>query len=355
MADGEQQEERTEEPTEKRRREFREEGKVAKSQELNTALLFSGMLLVWFFYLPSFWEDLQPLLTYFWRVAGTYQVTTQSAGELLTLSLNLLAGLLWPLMLTSFLVGIGANMVQIGPLFTLKPLQPKASKMNPIKGIQRLISKKSVFELAKSLMKLAVIAGIVYFTLSSSVDSILSLSGVQLERSLQFYTEMAGEIMLKSCVALLIVAVLDFLYQRWEMEQQMKMTKKEVKDEHKETEGDPQLKKKIKSIQKEMANKRMMAEVPGSDVVVTNPQHIAVALAYRREEMEAPRVVAKGSDHLAQRIRTLARENEVPVVQNPPLARALNEVEVGQSIPEDMYKAVAEILAYVYSLKGRRA
>ena len=354
MADDEQQEERTEEPTEKRRREFREEGKVAQSQEVNTALLFSAALLLWYFYLPGFWEGLQTFLAYFWREAGTLALTPESVVHLLLLCLKRFAVLLWPLLLTAVLIGIAANLVQIGPLFTLKPLQPKASKMNPIKGAARLVSKKALFEVVKSLMKIAVVGIIVATTVMSNLEKLLSLTQVSVGESLGFFVHLCGVILLKCCLALLFVAVLDYLYQRYEMEEQMKMTKKELKDENKETEGDPELKKKMKSVQKEMANKRMMAEVPESDVVITNPTHIAVALAYRREEMDAPQVMAKGTDHLAQRIRSLARENEVPVVQNPPLAQGLNEVELGESIPPEMYKAVAEILAYVYNLKGQR-
>ncbi len=353
MADGDQQEERREEPTEKQRRKFRDEGKVAKSQEVNTAFLFSGLLLVWFFYLPGFWQEIQMLLTYFWKAAGTFELTAESSGALLNLSIIRLSGIMWPLMLASVIMGIGANLLQIGFLFTTKPMQPKFSKLNPIKGIKRLLSKRSLIELLKSLMKLAVVVMIIYSTLAGSVEDILILSQVHLEKSLHYYAEMCGKIMFKCCIALLLIAVLDYLYQRWDMKEQMKMTNKEVRDEHKDTDGDPQLKRKIKTIQREMANKRMMAQVPDSDVVITNPEHIAVALVYHREKMEAPQVVAKGTDFLAWRIRTLARENKVPVVRNPPLARTLNEVEVGQRIPEDMFKAVAEILAYVYSLKGR--
>ncbi|MCF8031217.1 MAG: flagellar biosynthesis protein FlhB [Desulfohalobiaceae bacterium] len=354
MANDEQQEERTEEPTEKRRREFREEGKVAQSQEVNTALLFSAVLLLWYFYIPEFWERLQAFLSYFWREAGSLAITSDSVVHLLLLSLKRFAVLLWPFMLTALIIGIAATAVQIGWLFTLKPLQPKASKMNPIKGVARLVSKKALFEVVKSLMKIAVVGIIVATTIMGNMDRLLGLSQASLGASLGFFVHLAGVILLKCCLALLFVAVLDYLYQRHEMEEEMKMTKKELQDENKETEGDPQLKQKMKSVQKEMANKRMMAEVPESDVVITNPTHIAVALAYRRGEMDAPQVMAKGSDHLAQRIRSLAEENDVPVVQNPPLAQALNRVDLGESIPEEMYKAVAEILAYVYSLKGQR-
>lgn len=354
MAGDEQQEERTEEPTEKRRREFREEGQVAQSQEINSALLFLSLLLLWYFYMPDFWERLQSFLAYFWREAGTFALTPESVVHLLLTILVRFAVLLWPFMLLAFLVGIAATALQIGWLFTLKPLQPKISKMNPIKGAGKMVSKKALMEVLKSLMKLAVVVIIVATTVRNNLESLLLLPQASLGSTLELYIYLAGMVMLKCSLLLIIVAVIDYLYQRYEMEEQMKMTKKELKDEHKETEGDPQLKQKMKSIQKEMANKRMMQEVPESDVVITNPTHVAVALAYRRDEMDAPQVVAKGEDQLAQRIRSLARENEVPVLENPPLARALNKVEVGDAIPQDMYKAVAEILAYVYNLKGQR-
>lgn len=353
MSDEEQQEERTEEPTEKRRREFREEGQVAKSQEVNTAVLLSSALLVWFFYAPIFWQKFKVFLAGFWQIAGQFELSPDSVIHLLILTVKELAVIFWPLLLLAIVIGFLANYIQIGWLFTLKPLEPKLSKLDPIKGLGRMVSKRSLFEVAKSLGKLLIIGLIAYLTLASKFEQTLLLLDTSISQSIHFLGNVAGLILFKCCLALIILAILDFLYQRWEMEEKMKMTKKELKDEHKETEGDPQLKQKMKSIQKEMARKRMMAEVPDADVVITNPTHIAVALSYRREEMDAPQIVAKGNDQIALRIKEIAEDNDVPIVENPPLARTLNEVEIGESIPETMYKAVAEILAYVYNLKGK--
>jgi len=172
--------------------------------------------------------------------------------------------------------------------------------------------------------------------------------------TLLYLSTVAYKILIKSCGILIVLGLFDYAFVRWEMEEKMKMTKQEQKEEYKESEGDPHVKSRIRSIQQEAARKRMMAEVPKADVVITNPTHLSVALAYRRDEMAAPQVVAKGADHLAMRIRELAREHDVPLVENVPVARALHKLEVGATVPDDLFKAVAEILAYVYNLKGRK-
>ncbi len=350
MAD-EQQDEKTEEPTEKRRREFREKGQVAQSREVNTAMLLTGILFLWTFYVPFFWTDLQELLAFFWRLSGEYTVTAGSFRRLLLFIVEQMALLLWPLMLTGLVLGFLSGFLQIGWLFTTKPLQPDFKKLDPIQGMGKLLSKRSFFEALKSFGKIILVGVLAYWTLFGRFDSFLGLAGVPLEAATSFMADVMFVILLKCCILLMVIAVIDYLFSRYEMEKKMKMTKQEVKEEHKETEGDPQIKQKVRSIQREMAQKRMMAEVPQSDVIITNPTHYAVALQYRREQMDAPIVAAKGSDHLARRIREIGAAHEVPVVENPVVARTLYQVELGEAIPEDMFKAVAEILAYVYSLK----
>ncbi len=350
----ESNEERTEQPTEKRRREFREEGQVAQSREVNTALLLSCFLLLWFFYAPNFVDGVMDLLHGFWANPAQMDLSPDSAPGWLILVLLHLAELFWPLLLLGMIIAVLASYIQIGWLFTVKPMQPKLSKLDPIKGAAKFVSKRSAMELIKSLLKIAVVAVVAYFALMDLVVPSMELLDRPVSEILAFIGRGAAEILLKSCLALVFIALLDYAFVRWEMEEKLKMSKKQLKDEHKETEGDPLLKQRMRSIQRDMARKRMMAEVPKADVVITNPTRLAVALSYEQKIMEAPEITAKGQGKVAEKIREIAVENDVPIVENPPVARGLHALEVGDAIPESMFKAVAEILAYVYSLQGSR-
>lgn len=345
-------EERTEQPTEKRRREYREEGQVAQSREVNTALLLASFLLLWFFYAPAFVDGLKELLHGFWARPAQLSLNAESVSGWLVLVLLHLAGIFWPLLLLGLLVALLASYIQIGWLFTFKPMQPKLSKLNPIQGAAKFVSKRSAMELIKSLLKISVVAVVAYFALVDLVVPAMELLDRPIAEILAFIGRGAAAILFKCCLALIFIALLDYAFVRWEMEEKMKMTKKELKDEHKETEGNPQLKQRMRSIQREMARRRMMAEVPKADVVITNPTHLAVALCYDQKSMQAPEITAKGRGKVAEKIREIARQNDVPLVENPPVARGLFSLEVGDVIPESMFKAVAEILAYVYSLQG---
>ncbi len=349
----EQNAERTEEPTEKRRREFREKGQVAQSKEVNTALLLTGTLILWSFYAPHFWEDLCTFLGFFWRMCSELTISSGSVQKMFLFMSLQMANLIWPLLLTGFVLGFLAGYIQIGWLFTTKPLQPDLTKLDPIKGSAKFVSKRTFFEAAKSIGKVFLVGGVGFWTLFSRFEEFLGLAGAKLSTVIIFLADFMFLILLKCCVLLMIIAVIDYIFSRKEMEEKMKMTKQEVKEENKETEGDPQVKQKVRSIQRQMAKKRMMAEVPKSDVIITNPTHYAVAIRYERTAMEAPVVVAKGADHLARQIKKIGLEHEVPLVENPLVAKSLYQVELGETIPEEMFKAVAEILAYVYGLKNR--
>ena len=204
------------------------------------------------------------------------------------------------------------------------------------------------------MLKVLLVGMVAYKTVAAEFSGALTLIDMELYETVRYTSMVAAKVMVKCCGILIVLGLFDYGFVRWEMEQKMKMTKQEQKEEFKESEGDPHVKSRIRSIQQQAARKRMMAEVPKADVVVTNPTHISVALAYRRGEMDAPRVVAKGADHLAMRIREIAQEHDVPLVENVPVARALLKLEIGATIPEELFKAVAEILAYVYNLKGRK-
>ncbi len=354
MAENPSSGERSEAPSAKRRADFRKKGQVAQSKEVQTAALLTVSLLFWYFYAPVFWRHLSGLLAEIWGRAGQFEITPPSLALFGTFVLKQSALLMAPIFLLTLVVGFFSTFVQIGWLFTGQPLIPDLKKLDPIKGMSRFVSKRSFVEILKSLAKVLVIGWISYTTLRGEFDDALLLGDMALGETVRFLGRVTSLVMMKVCGILIVLAILDYGFVRWEMEEKMKMTKQEVKEEMKESEGDPHLKAKIRSIQQAMARRRMMAAVPEADVVITNPTHYAVAILYRSGEMAAPVVVAKGMDLIAERIKEIARQNDVLLVENPPVARLLHsKVEVGQAIPDELFQVVAEILAHVYSIKGR--
>jgi len=347
--------ERTEAPTQKRREDFRKRGQVAQSREVHTAAIFTLLLCFWFFYAPLFFDRLTGLIARLWRGSGLLTLTPNSLAFLFRAVTGELGLLLAPLFLVTLAVGVLGTFVQIGWLFTWQPLQPDFGKLDPVKGFGRFFSKRSLVELVKSLLKVLLVGWVAARTVQGRFAEILLLGMADLPEILRFLAVTAALVLFKVSGVMIFLALIDYGFVRWEMEEKMKMTRQELKEEMRETEGDPHIKSKIRTIQQEMARKRMMAAVPEADVVVTNPTHLAVALRYDRERMAAPMVVAKGRDLVAQRIKEIAREHQVPVIENPPVARLLhNKVEIGGIIPEELFRAVAEILAHVYALKNRR-
>lgn len=346
--------EKTEDPSNKRREEFRKKGQVVQSKEVQTAALFTVVLLFWVFYLPEFWEKITTLLFSIWQASGQFEVTPASTMNLSFFLLKQLGILMAPLFVLVLIIAFFSSIFQFGWLLTAKPLTPDFSKMNPISGMGRFFSKKSLLEVFKSIIKVFLIGYLGYSTVYNNFEEALILVDVSVVSAISFLGRIALIVFAKICAILIFLAFIDFMFLKWEMEQKMKMTKQELKEEFKETEGDPHVKAQIRSIQQEMARKRMMADVPKADVVVTNPTHISVAIQYDSENMDAPVILAKGADIIAMKIREIARDNEIPVVENPPVARLLHNLEIGEHIPEDLFKAVAEILAHVYSLKGSR-
>lgn len=352
MAD-DQKDEKTEQATAKRREDFRKKGQVAQSKEVHTAALMTAFLLLWLFYGPVFWDGMQGLMGGLIGQVGTFAVTPSSIQSLFVFILGRLGLLLAPILLLVLIIGFFSSFLQIGWMFTTKPLELDLTKLDPIQGAAKFFSKRSLLEVVKSLAKVLLIGYVAYQTVRGEFEQGLYLIDMPPVSTVSFVGKLAISVLLKSCGILLVLGLIDFMFVRWEMEQKMKMTKQEQKEEYKESEGDPHIKGKIRQIQMQMARKRMMAEIPKADVVITNPTHLSIAVAYRREEMDAPQIVAKGSDALAMKIREIAREHEVPLVENVPVARALYKFEIGDAVPEELYKAVAEILAYVYSLKGK--
>jgi flagellar biosynthesis protein FlhB len=345
--------ERTEAPSAKRREDFRKKGQVAQSKEVHTAALLSILLLFWIFYMPSFWQKLSTLLVAIWTSCGEFVISPASTVSLSMYLFQQMGILLGPLFLLVLIVGFFSSFFQIGWLFTTTPLIPDLTRFDLIKGIARFFSKRSLLEVVKSLFKVILIAWIAFNTVLGRFRESLILVDTPALTIVGFIGKTAALILAKVCALLIFLAFIDYLFVRWEMEEKMKMTKQELKEEFKETEGDPFIKAQIRSIQQQMARKRMMAEVPKADVVITNPTHLSIAIRYNSKEMEAPMIIAKGADHIAMRIREIAREHNIPLVENPPVARLLHKLDLGATIPEEMFKAVAEILAYVYSLKGK--
>ncbi|MEW5723324.1 MAG: flagellar biosynthesis protein FlhB [Thermodesulfobacteriota bacterium] len=346
---------RTERPTGRRLQQAREKGQVSKSMEVNTCLVLLTAAFTLFFAGPWMYRHLFELLRSVFTHLAQTSLEGQDLHAFLLDMLEKTALLAAPLMILISAVGVTGNLLQIGgPVLSTHPLQPQLSKIDPIAGLTRLFSTKSLVELGKSILKIAIIAATAYLTIRGEMDNLVHLGDLPPARIGYFTVALAFEIFLKTCWILVFLAVLDLAFQKWHFTRDMMMTKEEVKEELKQTEGDPLVRSRIRSVQRDLARKRMMARVPEADVVVTNPVHLAVALLYDAKKNDAPVVVAKGQALMAERIKQIAKENDVPVVEDKPLAQALfKAVEIGQEIPVLFYQAVAEILSYVYRLKGK--
>jgi len=258
-----------------------------------------------------------------------------------------------PLFAGVYVVALLSNVAQVGFAISWKAVEPKFSKLNPINGFKQKFSSRAVVEMVKNLVKIGVISLVAYYAIKGDLDNITRLYDNSIGQILLFMLKISFWIFIKVCLIMMVVALLDYAYQKWKFLEDQKMTKKEVKDETKQTEGDPIVKSRIRQLQHEAARKRMMADVPKADVVVTNPTRLAVALKYDGKTMDAPRVVAKGAGAVAKNIRKIARENNVPLVEDKQLARNLySHVDIGGEVPIEYYQAVAELLAYVYKLKN---
>ncbi|NOY77219.1 MAG: flagellar biosynthesis protein FlhB [Calditrichaeota bacterium] len=353
MAD--QSSDKTEQPTPKRLEDARKKGNVAKSMEINSAFILLTGTLTLFFISGYMFQNFSMFMRHVFGDLMTYQIAQDSirayATSLIAISLKLMA----PLMLAILVIGVLSNVGQVGFLFTLEPVIPNPEKIDPIKGFQRIFSMRSVEELVKGVLKIAIIGYVMYRVIKGHYNDYFLLMDQGTGQIISFMMKVIFQMAIWASLILVVLAVADFAFQKWNYMKDMRMTKQEVKEEMKEYEGDPQVKGHIRSLQREMARKRMMSDVPKADVVITNPTHYAVALKYEPDGMDAPRVLAKGSRKLALKIKEIAKENGVPIVEDPPLARALfKSTEVGMEIPIDLFQSVAEVLAYIYRLKGKQ-
>jgi flagellar biosynthetic protein FlhB len=346
--------EKTEQPTSKRRQETREKGRVAKSREVSTYLILLGGLLAFSLIGSHMVREILVFMKGVILQSASVRIEPPDVRPLLCQTILVLARVLMPFFSVVMLAAMVANFMQVGFLFSWEPVIPKLSKLNPLTGVKRLISVRSLTELVKFIAKLLCIGVVAYTAVKKEIPFILPLADQSIQAIGLYIAKTIVRIMWRTSWVFLVLAILDYAYQRWEFEKGLKMTKQEIKDEYKQREGDPLVKSRIRRVQREWARRRMMEAVPRADVVITNPTEVAIAIAYKSETMTAPQVLAKGAGTVAERIREIARSHGIPIVENQPLARALfREVDVGQQIPEMLYKAVAEVLAYVYRLKHR--
>ncbi len=347
--------EKTEEPTAKKIQDARKEGQVARSQELITA----GSLLILFAALRIFiGMTADRIVQNFNYTFGLFETLTTEkvtdvlvSGVMQTTIIDILVALL-PYVLSALVIAIIFNVFQVRWEPTAKPLQPKFSKLSPVNGFKKLFSKDKIFDLLKAIVKVVVIGIIAYTTLRDQFIILFNMTGMQLMQGIAEIGDLVIGLGLKISAFYMVLGIVDYIYQRRKFRKDMMMTKQEVKDEYKQTEGDPQVKGQIKQKMREASRRRMMQRIPEADVVITNPTHFACAIKYDKTVDQAPVLVAKGADYIAEKIKETARENFVPIVENKPLARMLYyNVELEQEIPPELYQMAADVLAYVYGLK----
>jgi flagellar biosynthetic protein FlhB len=346
---------RTEKATPKRRQEARKDGQVARSQEVNNAFAMLGGFILLIFWGPHVWGTLSDEMIRILSTFSSKEMTTGDVFQLMMHELKVMAISVGPFMAVLLFVGVAASVVQVRPKITMSVLQPKLSRINPIGGFKQRFGPASLVELAKNLLKLAAVAAPAFYLLWKHRMELLALGDVAPAAAGAFAASLAVKIGLAVAGVYVAIAIADYVWQKYRFEKQIRMTRHEVKQEHRQQEIAPELKAMQRRRQREMARRRMLADVPNADVVITNPTHYAIALKYEAQQ-GAPQVVAKGVDLLALRIREIAQENGVTRVENRALARELyDRVEIGAVIPPELFGAVAEVLAYVYRLNNRSA
>lgn len=350
MAENEDGQEKSEQPSGKRLEDAREEGNVAKSTELNSVAVIVAALIVFKMFSGFFGRTLGGYLRFMYSQSSLFHLTSNSLTVILAKSMQTFALVVGPIILGALFLAIVSNVGQVGFMISPKALKPKFDKLNVYKGLKQLVSSKAMVELVKGVLKIFIIGYIGYLVVTKHYAIYLVLPHHSVLEIAGFLGDLLYEITYKVAIALFVLAIGDFAYQRYENIKGLKMTKQEVKEESKQAEGDPLVKGKIRQAQQNMARNRMMGDVPEATVVVTNPTHYAVALKYDLSKKEdAPRVVAKGKNLIAQKIKKIAAENEIPVIENRPLARSLfASCDVGSEIPGELFQAVAEVLSQVY-------
>ncbi|MCW3488731.1 flagellar biosynthesis protein FlhB [Dethiobacter alkaliphilus] len=342
---------KTEEATPKRKQEARKKGQVVKSAELNSAVNLLVMTALFMAVGQFLFNHLAQTMMRFLQMDGRLL----TPGNLNALTMRAFGDFflfMAPVFAVSLIAGLAVNYLQVGFLFTTEPLNPQFNRLNPAEGFKKIASKRALFELAKSLLKVLLVGFVAFLFVRGNLENLLATLYQDAAGVWETLRALSLNLALRIAALFLALSVLDYIYQRYEHNQNLKMSKQEIKEEHKQMEGDPQLKSQLRERQRSIATQRMMQDVPEATVVITNPTQLAVAIRYREDRDEAPTVVAKGAALMAKRIRETAKENNVPIMENKPVARMLyDQVEIGQEIPVDLYQAVAEILALVYKLR----
>ena len=351
--------EKTEVPTAKKLNDARKEGQVAKSKEIITALMLLALFVVIKFYIGNLGQQMIECFSEFYDLFGKiisnseYGMRMVDATGVVSLGLTTVLNMIVPFIALAVVIAILGNALQQKWMVTTKPLQPKLSKISPISGLKRMFNVKQLFEVGKSVAMIAVMSYVIYTTVKDKLGVLYTFYNISLYEALEIVGDIIVDLGIKISAVFLVIGFVDLIYQRHKFKEDMKMTKQEVKDEFKNTEGDPQVKGQIRRRMQQVSRRRMMEALPQADVVITNPTHFAVALKYEANKGQAPVVIAKGADYLAFDIKAKAKEYGIEIVENKPLARILyNNVEIGAQIPPELYQAVAEVLAFVYSLKN---
>ena len=347
--------EKTEDASSRKLSKSREEGQVAKSVEIPSVFVLLTGAIALYFSAFNIYHNLMGVLQFNLDFKKIPLLTQLEVVRLLAYHTEKIILMCIPVMGAIVLAAMMSNLAQVGFTISWKSLEPKLSRLDPINGFKQKFTSRAVVELLKTLIKVGVISMVAYNAIKAELVPITFLYDTSVGYILLYMLKVSFWIFVKVCLFMLVVALLDYAYQKWKFLEEQKMTKKEVKDETKQTEGDPLVKSRIRQLQHQAARKRMMADVPRADVVVTNPTRLAVALKYDGKTMDAPKVLAKGAGPVAENIRRIARENDIPLVEDKQLARNLyKSVDIGSEVPTELYQAVAELLAYVYKLKGKK-
>lgn len=352
MPEGADQEERTESATPRKREEARKKGQVALSNELVSTFMFLIGLATIRLVFPSIFADIKSLTENTYSGLLPDKINPENMGHYGTGIVILMGKMLAPFGLVMIISALAINYAQVGFFASFEVLAPKFDRLDPVKGFKRFISKRTFVMLAQSLLKIIIVGYILYATTNSERDRILNLAGMEVKPAIIVVIRLTFKMGFRVALLLFLIAIFDYAYQRWEYERSLRMTKEEIKEEMRSSEGDPLVKSRIRSIQREMAMRRMMQEVPSADVIITNPTHLAVALKYEQNIDKAPKICAKGQNLIAERIKAIAKEHYIPIIEDKPLAQMLYKLNLDQEIPSTLYKAVAEILAKVYQMSN---
>ena len=334
----------------------RDEGQVVKSKDVSMALSLMVMFILLEKLAPFIWHEITKLFVLLYEQIPNKSLDAIGLPYIMFLTITSTTVILAPILFVAFLLGILGDLVQIGPIFTTKPLEPKLDKLNPTKYFKNLISVKTLFELFKNIVKVAILGAVGWFVYNAHFPAILGLVAVDNKFAVMFeFSKLVIDFVMKAGILFIIIAGADYMVTRWKFLKDQKMSFKEIKDEYKNSEGDPHVKAALRQRRQQMMQRSMMDSVPAADFIVTNPLHIAISLKYVAEEMAAPKVLAKGTELFAKKIIDIAKNNGIPVVENPPVARAVFRlVDVDKEVPPELYKAIAEILLFVYNLRKNK-